>query len=94
MRVILLLVMLELFLTVTIRYISSKDAYMLVYARVGHKGSPEPSHPVNGSTTNGVPQPSPCQATPPAKALEVVNNLNIEHRSACDDYARRSVVHF
>ncbi|KAM5535206.1 hypothetical protein V8D89_011142 [Ganoderma adspersum] len=70
-------------------YISSKDAYMLVYARVGHKGSPEPSHPVNGNTSNGVPQPNPCQATPPAKALEVVSNLNIEHCRACDDYTRR-----
>ncbi len=89
-----LLIVLELLLTVGRRYISSKDAYMLVYARVGNKTSPEPSHPVNGDTSNRVSQLRACQATPPAKALEVVSNLNTEHSRACEDYTRRSAFYF
>ena len=86
-----LLIRLEQSLTAGLRYISSKDAYMLVYARVG---SPEPFHPAHGSTSNGVSQARSCQAAPPAKALEVVNSLNTDHRKACEDYTRRFVVAF
>ncbi|KAI0374832.1 cysteine proteinase [Pilatotrama ljubarskyi] len=71
-------------------YISSKDAYMLVYARVGDRNvSPTPAK------TNGHAEPSPSQQPsaagmePPPKAMEVVESLNAAHRKACDNYAQR-----
>lgn len=62
---------------------SSKDAYMLVYAR-----SEEPEN--NVSTTKN---PSPIRdVAPPPRALQVVNTLNAEHDKACEEFAAKYVV--
>lgn len=59
--------------------VSSKDAYMLVYAR--SEQSEE-----NLSTENQSPIKD---AVPPPRALEVVNVLNAEHDKACDEFAAK-----
>ncbi|KAH9946153.1 cysteine proteinase [Epithele typhae] len=64
------------------KYISSKDAYMLVYARVRDGNVPGTSGQADASSQPVVP-------TPPTKALEVVNNLNAEHVQNCDEFAKR-----
>ncbi|TBU50715.1 cysteine proteinase [Dichomitus squalens] len=70
-------------------YISSKDAYMLVYARVDHPSRPGPCQPANGHASNGASQTDDRQVNPPPRALEVVNRLNAVHRKAREDYTKR-----
>ncbi|KAL7283349.1 hypothetical protein ACG7TL_002778 [Trametes sanguinea] len=62
-------------------YISSKDAYMLIYARISDRSSPI------ADTPNG--QAPALDITPPPKALEVVQAMNTAHHKACEDYAQR-----
>ncbi|CDO68332.1 hypothetical protein BN946_scf184799.g59 [Trametes cinnabarina] len=62
-------------------YISSKDAYMLIYARVGERSPPIPG------TTKG--EPPARYVIPPPKALEVVEAMNAAHEKACEEYAQR-----
>ncbi|KAI9064377.1 cysteine proteinase [Trametes sanguinea] len=62
-------------------YISSKDAYMLVYARVNNRTPPTPDAPNGQGEALGI--------TPPPKALEVVQAMNAAHEKACEDYAQR-----
>lgn len=59
--------------------VSSKDAYMLVYAR--SEGLEDSSSSENYSPIR--------DAVPPPRALEVVNALNAEHDKACDEYAAK-----
>ncbi|OBZ75519.1 Ubiquitin carboxyl-terminal hydrolase 48 [Grifola frondosa] len=61
----------------TATHISSKDAYMLVYSRVGEKGSPVKT------------ELSTITLTPPDRALGAVNILNAAHDKACEEFAER-----
>ncbi|KAG5638282.1 hypothetical protein H0H81_000928 [Sphagnurus paluster] len=63
------------------RTISSKDAYMLIYAR-------KVSDPMNDSLVRGG-QPSHAIPVPPSNALAVVASLNAAHDEACDSYAKK-----
>lgn len=80
-----------------IRYISSRDAYMLVYARVENQGSSKSTSKTkaNGASSSGSSAPtsidSPSSDEPPEKAMEVVRFLNAEHVKACDAYSLRFV---
>ncbi|KAI0780996.1 cysteine proteinase, partial [Trametes elegans] len=66
-------------------YISSKDAYMLVYARVGDQGpSPIPKKANGDASHAAIPD-----ITPPPKAMEVVRSLNDAHEKACVEFAQR-----
>ncbi|KAI0362032.1 cysteine proteinase [Trametes cingulata] len=67
-------------------YISSKDAYMLVYARVGDRTVPAKT---NGHAESGSSQPSVAEVAAPPKAMEVVESLNAAHQKACEDYTQR-----
>ncbi|KDQ17979.1 hypothetical protein BOTBODRAFT_104384 [Botryobasidium botryosum FD-172 SS1] len=55
-------------------YITSKDAYMLIYARR------EPTPPIK-------PPPSPPE--PPAEVLEEINRYNAKHEEACKVYTQK-----
>ncbi|TFK92421.1 cysteine proteinase [Polyporus arcularius HHB13444] len=75
-------------------YISSRDAYMLVYARVGHKGfhTPDGSQmnpDVSASQAGPAASVVPTGVVPPPRALEVVCQLNAEHRKACEEFSQR-----
>ncbi|KAI0664864.1 cysteine proteinase [Cubamyces menziesii] len=68
-------------------YISSKDAYMLVYARVGStSASPMPGNPNGEAATSQSPK---VDVEPPPKAMEVVQAMNAAHEKACEDYVQR-----
>ncbi|EKM55145.1 uncharacterized protein PHACADRAFT_94093 [Phanerochaete carnosa HHB-10118-sp] len=54
-------------------YISSRDAYMLIYARAPDNMTGRP---------NGIPDPQP-----PPRALQVVEELNATHEKACEEYS-------
>ena len=76
-------------------YISSRDAYMLVYARLGEKGCPTPPRSQangNGTVSNAGSSTSisPADVVPPSRAMEVVQSLNAAHRKACEEYSARS----
>ncbi|KAG6918120.1 hypothetical protein DXG01_016308 [Tephrocybe rancida] len=60
-------------------YISSKDAYMLIYTR---KVNPVIHSSKNGGTRLDTP-------TPPPDALEVVNALNAAHDETCESYDKK-----
>ncbi|KAF8077825.1 hypothetical protein FPV67DRAFT_1557276 [Lyophyllum atratum] len=60
--------------------ISSKDAYMLIYAR---KASECPNG-ISSSEKRDIPTP-----VPPSNALEVVNTLNAAHDEACESYDKK-----
>ncbi|KII88369.1 hypothetical protein PLICRDRAFT_92113 [Plicaturopsis crispa FD-325 SS-3] len=64
-------------------FVSSKDAYMLIYAR---RDAHSQSSMV-GSSTNGNASLAPLQPTPPQAPLGVVNTLNAKHDEACESYA-------
>ncbi|KAI0721718.1 cysteine proteinase [Cerioporus squamosus] len=75
-------------------YISSRDAYMLVYARVGHKATHTPvasQTNENGSASEAASATStvPTDVVPPPRALEVVYSLNAEHHKACEEFSQR-----
>lgn len=67
--------------------ISSKDAYMLVYARKN-------TH-LRGSSLDGVMElnrvndSSRHVAAPPRRALEAVQSLNLAHDGECEKYAEK-----
>ncbi|KAI6118845.1 hypothetical protein EV401DRAFT_2057534 [Pisolithus croceorrhizus] len=77
---------------------SSKDAYMLVYARKEFwPGNPPTStEPCNSSIshrgvdeiskTNGSPQPTTKIPSPPPRARDLVRALNTTHYEACEQY--------
>jgi hypothetical protein len=75
--------------------ISSKHAYMLIYARKEDIGdnalSPQSSPQPQMSTVNGVVRTmGPGEATtPPPRALAVVDALNAAHDEACDIFAAK-----
>ncbi|KAF9246150.1 hypothetical protein BU15DRAFT_39647 [Melanogaster broomeanus] len=58
---------------------SSKDSYMLIYARKEEE-PPTPNHPQNSDPTSLV---------PPQRARDVVKGLNAKHDEDCDIYARK-----
>ncbi|KAF5380840.1 hypothetical protein D9615_004069 [Tricholomella constricta] len=62
--------------------ISSKDAYMLIYARKAPDLSNGSSLLENCDTTSPIP-------VPPSDALEVVNALNAAHDETCDAYGKK-----
>lgn len=76
------------------RSISSRDAYMLIYARAV-------SDDTEAQDSTVMTQSSQCPngkgkgkavdliATPPRRALEVVETLNREHDEACEKHAAR-----
>ncbi|KAI0637029.1 cysteine proteinase [Trametes polyzona] len=77
-------------LTLHPRYISSKDAYMLVYARVCRgTASPVSASGEGGTEPSASGLPSPTDITPPPRAMEVVNAINAAHEKACAEYAER-----
>lgn len=59
----------------TADYISSRDAYMLIYARVPDEIPRQP----NGS----------IEPQPPARAMRVVEELNAAHEDACEEYSAK-----
>ncbi|EGO18657.1 hypothetical protein SERLADRAFT_418842 [Serpula lacrymans var. lacrymans S7.9] len=67
---------------------SSKDAYMLIYARRGVVASGHVSDMDAPSSTTESDQDS-FNLTPPSRALDVVNTLNAEHDEACKVFATK-----
>ncbi|KAG6867026.1 hypothetical protein C0991_003943 [Blastosporella zonata] len=64
-------------------YISSKDAYMLIYARKANLSSSVASFSLaNVDTKLDIP-------TPPSEAMDVVNALNVAHDEACETYDKK-----
>ncbi|TCD68915.1 hypothetical protein EIP91_009466 [Steccherinum ochraceum] len=68
-------------------YVSSRDAYMLVYARDPGVSESRATTPVKEGDehVNGV----AALADIPLRAREVVNDMNAEYDKACDDYAQK-----
>lgn len=71
---------------VTLRRISSKDAYMLVYTRTPSASSAilDASTPTRNNITTPVP-------FPPPHALKVVRALNSAHDEACKAYTEKYI---
>ncbi|KAI8998686.1 cysteine proteinase [Trametes punicea] len=67
-------------------YISSKDAYMLVYARAGDQKSSIPGNRDGRTEASDALTPS---FTPPLRAMEVVIAMNAAHEKACEEYSQR-----
>lgn len=61
-------------------YISSKDAYMLIYAR----SEVSQSQPTSKKSSNATSIPE--TTAPPQRALRVVEELNNEHEKRCEEY--------
>ncbi|KAI0670438.1 cysteine proteinase [Trametes maxima] len=71
-------------------YISSKDAYMLVYARVYQDCSPPgPVEKANGDAGPSAPPVVYPVTVPPPKALDVVQRMNAAHKGSCEEYVQR-----
>ncbi|THU87228.1 cysteine proteinase [Dendrothele bispora CBS 962.96] len=60
------------------RYISSRDAYMLIYTRVTEEG--------HSSKSAESPGEGP---SPPSRAMEIVGALNDSHKKACEEYSNK-----
>ncbi|CAL1704590.1 unnamed protein product [Somion occarium] len=60
--------------------VSSKDAYMLVYARMPSNEGPDSAAESDSCSLD---------VTPPPRALQVVNALNAEFDKACDEFAAK-----
>ena len=69
-------------LTITSSMISSKDAYMLIYAKksCSARGLDTSNDPSNG--VERFPQP-------PVRALRVVHSLNASHDALCEEFQER-----
>ncbi|KAI0934305.1 hypothetical protein AcV5_006190 [Taiwanofungus camphoratus] len=73
-------------------YISSKDAYMLVYSRVDHSEIVRPfatSQVAHNSQQNGSRHLRRISLVPPTRALEAVEALNAAHEKACEDFVEK-----
>ncbi|KAI0646997.1 cysteine proteinase [Trametes meyenii] len=70
-------------------YISSKDAYMLVYARVCNKDPPPRPVEENGAAGPSTYPAVSSEIVPPPRALDVVQRMNNAHKDSCEEYARR-----
>ncbi|OCH88183.1 cysteine proteinase [Obba rivulosa] len=77
-------------------HVSSKDAYMLIYSRVGGNSTPtstanghaEHSGATNGHRVQSADEPTPAPMPPP-RAAEAVKALNAAHKKACEDHAEK-----
>jgi ubiquitin carboxyl-terminal hydrolase 48 len=72
------------------RYISSKDAYMLIYARRDLVASSHAESMVATEAGSGVSEP-PALPSPPPEAVDEVIRLNEEHDRQCQEYQKRRV---
>ncbi|KAH8107139.1 cysteine proteinase [Cristinia sonorae] len=72
-------------------YVSSKDAYMLVYARENASDKQSPAGPSSTKPLNVISgcSTSPTHSVIPQRALEVVNAMNGEYDKACDEYGEK-----
>ncbi|KAI0345367.1 cysteine proteinase [Trametopsis cervina] len=71
-------------------YISSRDAYMLVYARSSDtNGTPDSTATTLNKQTTAISNGTGLSPTPPQRAIEVVEAVNSEHAKVCADYAAR-----
>ena len=75
-------------------HITSRDAYMLVYARSTDENSSTQN--ATGMTASpkqksDIRSPEIIYPTPPQRALQVVEDLNTQHIQSCEDYVSRRV---
>ncbi|KAI0831247.1 cysteine proteinase [Trametes gibbosa] len=69
-------------------HIASKDAYMLVYARMCDKVT-SPVHDGVKGVAQSLPRTSSSELSPPPRAMEVVKSLNDAHMKACEEFKYR-----